>query len=60
MQIYQIDTNRFAIGSTNKLATYVVEKKGKNYVGVRGRRPLLTKGRFSVVKGNAQLKAAFA
>ena len=47
MTIFAISKTRYAIGSIGKLATYVVEAKGKTVRGVRGRRPMLTKGRYA-------------
>jgi hypothetical protein len=60
MQIFAISKNRFAIGNLNKRAEYVVEQRGKNFVGVRGQRPVLESGRFKAVKANASLKGVFA
>lgn len=60
MTIFAISKTRFAIGTTGKLATYVVQAKGKKATGVRGRRPLLTKGRYPVAKNvPAAVKEAF-
>lgn len=56
--IVSIDENRFAVGTEGRLADYVVMKTKEGYAGVRGRRPKLTKGRFSTVKGNKKLRAA--
>lgn len=58
MKIFAIAKNRFAIGNLNTRAAYVVASKRGKYVGVRGQRPVLTKGRFATVKGNKALKAA--
>lgn len=59
--ICEVSKNRFAIGTLNRRADYVVQGKGKSFTGVRGQRPKLTKGRFTVVtKPTAALKAALA
>jgi formylmethanofuran dehydrogenase subunit E len=58
MTIFNIGKNRYATGTSGKLATYVVQAKGKKAVGVRGRRPLLDK-RFPKVKAPAAVIAAF-
>ena len=57
--IFKIGNGRFALGTVGELAIYVVAVKGKNITGVRGRRPLLTKGRYKKVSGTAEMKAAF-
>lgn len=60
MTIFAISKTRFATGSIGKLATYVVQAAGKKAHGVRGRRPLLTKGRYPVAKSvPAAVKEAF-
>ena len=59
MKIFAISKTRFAIGTIGKLATYVVATKGKKVTGVRGRRPLLTKGRYATVKPSAAVREAF-
>ncbi len=60
MQVFNVGGGRFAIGQTDKLARYVVKvsKDGK-VMGVRGRRPLLTKGRFERTTATPEMKAAF-
>lgn len=60
MTIFAISNNKYAIGNVNKRAQYVVQKSGKGFRGVRGQRPLLTKGRFKQVAATKALKAAFA
>ena len=58
--IFAIDNNKWAIGTIGKRATYVVAKLRNKFVGVRGQRPILTKGRFKTVAATPELKAAFA
>lgn len=60
MSIWNIGNNKFAAGSVNQRAWYVVKKVGKTFRGVRGQRPVLTKGRFTKVAATKALKAAFA
>lgn len=53
MKIFQIDTNRFAIGNEGKEAAFVADITGRpghggKIVGVRGVKPLLD-DRFAVV-----------
>ncbi len=50
MKIFAIDTNRFATGTSGKLATYVVAKTKGRWHGVRGRRPMLD-DRYKPVAG---------
>lgn len=59
MTIFQISATRFAVGTTGKVATYVVSVKGKKVTGVRGRRPLLTKNRYKMVTPPAAVREAF-
>lgn len=47
MNVFEISKGRYATGTIGKLADYVVQAKGKKVAGVRGRRPLLTKGRYA-------------
>lgn len=54
MSIFQIDSNKYAIGEKGKQAKYVVKATGRvghggKVVGVRGIRPLLDE-RFKIVK----------
>ncbi len=58
--VFAITATRFAIGQTGKLAKYVVNvSKGGKVTGVRGRRPLLTKGRYAKAKTTPALREAF-
>lgn len=59
MTIFEIGKGRFATGTIGKIATYVVAQKGKKVTGVRGRRPLLEKGRYKTVKAPAAVVEAF-
>lgn len=60
MQVFAIGDGRFAIGQTDKLAKYVVRvSKGGKVTGVRGRRPLLTKGRYERATATPEMRAAF-
>jgi len=60
MQIWSLGMGRFAIGTTGQLAAYVVQTKGKAVRGVRGRRPLLTKGRYQrALNAPTEVRAAF-
>lgn len=56
MYIYEIDTNRYAMGKPNKLAkAVVITSKGKAF-GVRGRKPKLD-DRFKRASVPAYVKA---
>jgi hypothetical protein len=59
MKVFEISKGRFAIGTIGKLATYVVQAKGKKVTGVRGRRPRLEKGRYTLVTAPAAVAEAF-
>ena len=63
MKIFQIDTNRFAIGNEGKKAAFVADVTGRaghggKIVGVRGVKPILDK-RFAVAKSNKALEQFF-
>lgn len=60
MTIFQTNKNTFAIGTIGKPAKFVLRGNRGKFTGVRGVRPILAKGRFPAVKGNATLRAAFA
>lgn len=65
MQVFVVAKGRFAVGTVDSLAKYVVQMNGKKVTGVRGRRPMLTKGRFELAKNlpeevKAALKEALA
>ncbi len=60
MTVFAISATRFAIGQSDKLARYVVDvKKGGKVTGVRGRRPLLTKGKYPKAKTTPAIREAF-
>lgn len=59
MSVFAVGNGRFAIGQTGKLAKYVIAVKGKTITGVRGRRPLLTQGRYERATVTPEMKAAF-
>jgi hypothetical protein len=59
MTIWNVGKNKFAIGKMGTRATYVVAKIRNKFVGVRGQRPILARGRFETVKLTNELKAAF-
>lgn len=58
MAIFQISKNKYAMGTVGKLAAYVVQTRGKKVVGIRGRRPMLEKGRFKKVVPSAAVRDA--
>ena len=60
LSIFALGDNKFAIGTIGKLAKYVVKVAGKTITGVRGRRPMLTEGRYErATNVPAEVKQAF-
>lgn len=60
MNTYEIRKGVFAMGTTDRRAVTVVKKAGAGFVGIRGQRPVLSKGRFTRIKPSKELRAALA
>ncbi len=59
MSVWNVGGGRFAIGQLGKKAAYVLKVKGSKITGQRGKRPILTEGRFERAKATAAMLAAF-
>lgn len=57
--VFAIGGGKFAIGAVDKKAAYVISVKGKKITGVRGRRPVLTAGRYTRVSATPEMREAF-
>ncbi len=59
--VFETGPGKLAIGVEGQLAKYVIRTSGEKPVAVRGRRPMLTKGKYKRVKFlTKKIQAAFA
>lgn len=58
--VFETGPGKLAVGVEGQIAEYVIRISGDKPVAVRGRRPMLTKGKYKQVRLTKKIQKAFA